>query len=43
MVYTTVFPLEDLAKGLDALEKRQTWGKVIVRVKTDGNGKGAKL
>ena len=42
VVYTTIFPLGDLAKGLDALAKRQTWGKVIVRIKAE-NVKGAKL
>lgn len=43
VVYTTIFPLGDLAKGLDALAKRQTWGKVIVRIKAEENVKGAKL
>lgn len=43
VVYTTIYPLEDMAKGLDALANRQTWGKVIVRVKNEGNGNGAKL
>jgi len=34
-VFETVWSLEDLAQGLDALEKRKTWGKVVVRVRKD--------
>jgi hypothetical protein len=34
-VYEQVWELEDLAKGLDALEKRKTWGKVVVRIRKD--------
>lgn len=33
IVYPETFPLERLADGLVALEKRKTWGKVIVHVR----------
>lgn len=33
--YTEVYPLEKLSDGLDALERRETWGKAIVRVKDE--------
>ena len=35
VVYPEVCPLERLAKGLVALENRETWGKVAVRVKDE--------
>jgi NADPH:quinone reductase len=35
--------LERLAEGLVALEKRKTWGKVIVRIKNENLGATAKL
>lgn len=35
VVYPDVFPLERLADGLYALEKRKTWGKVIVRIRDE--------
>lgn len=34
-VFEKVWDLEELAQGLDALEKRKTWGKVVVRVRRD--------
>lgn len=34
-VYEQVWGLEDLAKGLEALEKRKTWGKAVVRIRKD--------
>ena len=43
VVYTEVFPLERLAEGLGALEKRKTWGKVIVRIRDEKSGTKAKL
>lgn len=33
VIYPQVYPLERLAEGLVALEKRETWGKVVVRVR----------
>jgi len=41
VIYTEVFPLEDLPKGLCALERRETWGKAVVRIKDEK--RGAKL
>lgn len=38
VAYPTVYPLEKLVDGLTALEGRQTWGKVIVRVKEENVG-----
>jgi NADPH2:quinone reductase len=35
VVYTERFKLEALPAGLEALEKRQTWGKAVVRVRDD--------
>jgi NADPH2:quinone reductase len=35
VVYSEVWPLERVADGLAALEKRKTWGKAIVRVRGD--------
>lgn len=37
IVYPETFPLERLADGLIALEKRKTWGKVIVHVREPEN------
>ena len=35
VVYSEVWPLERVADGLAALEKRKTWGKAVVRVRED--------
>ena len=35
VVYPEVWPLERVADGLVALEKRKTWGKAVVRVRED--------
>jgi NADPH:quinone reductase len=35
IVYERTFRLEDLPAGLDALEKRQTYGKAVVCVRED--------
>lgn len=35
VIYTKVYPLENLADGLQALEQRKTWGKVAVRVRDE--------
>ncbi|TFK54240.1 alcohol dehydrogenase [Heliocybe sulcata] len=39
VVYSEVFPLEKLPDGLVAIEKRQTWGKAIVRIRQDDSVK----
>jgi len=43
VTYTEIYKLEQLADGLAALEKRQTWGKAVVRVKEETTGQLAKL
>jgi len=43
IIYDKVFSLDEVTVGLDALERRQTWGKVIVRVKNEEQRIVAKL
>ncbi|KII92456.1 hypothetical protein PLICRDRAFT_50833 [Plicaturopsis crispa FD-325 SS-3] len=43
VVYSEVYPLERLVDALDALEKRQTWGKTIIRVRDEDTAVRAKL
>ena len=42
VVYERTFRLEDLPLGLDALEKRQTYGKAVVVVREEDQAR-AKL
>lgn len=35
VVYSEVWPFDRLADGLVAIEKRQTWGKAVVRIRED--------
>ncbi|KAH8119400.1 alcohol dehydrogenase [Phellopilus nigrolimitatus] len=35
VVYSEVYPLENLVDGLRALEERRTWGKAVIRVRED--------
>jgi NADPH:quinone reductase len=35
--------MEELPRGLVALERRETWGKVILHVKDEHSHDGAKL
>lgn len=35
IIYDKIFSLDEVTVGLDALERRQTWGKAIVRVKDE--------
>ncbi|KAH9485385.1 Quinone oxidoreductase-like protein 2-like protein [Psilocybe cubensis] len=35
VIYDTVYKLENLVDGLTALERRETWGKTIIRVKDE--------
>jgi hypothetical protein len=35
ITYDKVYTLEHVTEGLMALEKRETWGKVIIRVRED--------
>ncbi|KAH9839446.1 alcohol dehydrogenase [Rhodofomes roseus] len=43
VVYPQVFPLERLSDGLQLLEQRKTWGKVVVRMRDEKSGERAKL
>lgn len=43
VTYTQVYPLERLADGLRALERRETWGKAIIRVTEEKADEKAKL
>ncbi|KDQ53501.1 hypothetical protein JAAARDRAFT_39186 [Jaapia argillacea MUCL 33604] len=43
VVYSQIYPLERLADGLVAIEKRQTWGKAVVRIRDEATGQKAKL
>jgi len=43
VVYPDVHPLEKIAEGLGALERRETWGKAVVRVKDETQSEKAKL
>ncbi|CAA7257485.1 unnamed protein product [Cyclocybe aegerita] len=43
VIYDEIYSLERLVDGLAALEKRQTWGKAVVRVKDEKTGERAKL
>lgn len=38
IIYSRVYPLEKAVEGLLALERRETWGKVIVRVRGENHG-----
>lgn len=35
VTYSTVYTLENAMEGLAALERRETWGKVVVRVRDE--------
>lgn len=43
VVFDRVYTLETLVQGLDDLEKRQTWGKAVVRVQDEEEKEKAKL
>ena len=43
IIYTEIFPLQDLPRGLGALERRETWGKTILHIKDEPNGDRVKL
>jgi NADPH2:quinone reductase len=43
VIYSTVYPLESAMSGLDALERRETWGKAIVRIRDEDRQTIAKL
>jgi hypothetical protein len=37
VIFSEIYPLEKVVDGLAALERRETWGKAVVRVRDDGN------
>ncbi|EIW82912.1 NAD(P)-binding protein [Coniophora puteana RWD-64-598 SS2] len=43
VMYSKIYPLEEMGQGLIALEQRKTWGKVIVHVKDENKRIAAKL
>ncbi|KAG1732221.1 uncharacterized protein EDB91DRAFT_1152222 [Suillus paluster] len=43
IIYDKIFSLDEVTVGLDALERRQTWGKAIVRIKDEKQSVVAKL
>lgn len=43
VIYSEVFPLERITAGLEALESRKSWGKIVVRVREDKSELAAKL
>lgn len=43
VTYTETWPLEKLSEGLGALERRETWGKAVIRVREENQGRVAKL
>jgi len=43
VVYSEIYPLEKVAEGLGALERRETWGKAVIRVKEEITSSKAKL
>ncbi|KAF9012335.1 alcohol dehydrogenase [Cyathus striatus] len=43
VTYADVYSLENVVDGLSALERRETWGKVVAQVKPDDEDKLAKL
>ncbi|KAI6134470.1 hypothetical protein EV401DRAFT_1905489 [Pisolithus croceorrhizus] len=38
VIYSKIYPLEKAMEGLLALERRETWGKVIVRLRDENQG-----
>ncbi|KAH7909327.1 hypothetical protein BJ138DRAFT_1155526 [Hygrophoropsis aurantiaca] len=43
VIYSKIYSLEEVVGGLHALQKRETWGKAIVRIKDDDHKALAKL
>ncbi|KAF8629656.1 hypothetical protein AX17_005595 [Amanita inopinata Kibby_2008] len=43
VTYTKIYPMQQIADGLMALERRETWGKTIVRIKEDDEKAKSKL
>ncbi|KAF8658325.1 hypothetical protein AX16_002093 [Volvariella volvacea WC 439] len=43
VTYDKIYPLERLAEGLGAIERRETWGKAVVRVRNEDANVKSKL
>lgn len=43
VIYSTVYPLASAMDGLGALERRETWGKAVVRVRDEEHKTTARL
>lgn len=43
VIYSTVYPLASAMDGFGALERRETWGKAVVRIRDEENKTTAKL
>ncbi|EKM80973.1 hypothetical protein AGABI1DRAFT_112678 [Agaricus bisporus var. burnettii JB137-S8] len=43
VTYDRIFTLENLSEGLGAIERRETWGKAVVRLRKDEVNEKAKL
>lgn len=39
ITYSTVYPLASAMDGLGALERRETWGKAVVRIRDEEDSK----
>ncbi|KAF8070122.1 alcohol dehydrogenase [Lyophyllum atratum] len=39
VTYNQIYPLEQVSKGLAALERRETWGKAIIRIQEENSAK----
>ena len=39
VMYQRIYTLENLSQGLAAIERRETWGKAIVRIRDEPNAK----
>lgn len=39
IIYSKVYPLENAMEGLGALERRETWGKAVVRIRDEDGSK----
>jgi len=43
VTYDQIFTLEQLSDGLGAIERRETWGKVVVQIKDERVSERTKL
>lgn len=43
VTFTNVYSLDEVTNGLAALERRETWGKAVVRVNQENPAERSKL